>query len=221
MTDTGANQRTPPATDPALAKALSALAMPGIAIGGRAIAPGDEAALLDEESQSLAASTPQALRASGAARLVARELLGRLGLQPAAMPKGPAGAPLWPPGVVGSFAHDEQAAVAALARSRDMRALGIDIEPAAMLPAGMLDLVVTPRERIQLARDPFGGRLHFTVKEAVYKALHPLDGKFLDFHDIELDLAYGMATTSGAQRLHFRSAVSAHIVALAFLPAGA
>lgn len=219
MTDADANQPSVPAPDPALAKALSALAMPGVVVGGRVIAAGDEAALLDEESQSLAASTPQARLASGAARLVGRELLGRLGLAPAAMPKGPSGAPLWPPGVVGSFAHDEEVAVAALARSRDMRALGIDIEPAAMLPAGMLELVVTPRERIQLARDPFGGRLHFTVKEAVYKALHPLDGRFLDFHDIELDLVSGIAAI-GAHRLQFRSAVSAHIVALAFLPAG-
>lgn len=205
--------------DPALATALASLAMPGVVVGSRAISAGDETALLDEESQSLAAATPLVLRASGAARLVGRDLLRKLGHPPAAMPKGLTGAPLWPPGIVGSFAHDQEVAVAALACSRDMRALGIDIEPAAMLPAGMLELVVAPRERIQLARDPFGGRLHFTVKEAVYKALHPLDGKFLDFHDIELDLTAGIATTATAHRLQFRSAVSAHIVALAFQPA--
>jgi 4'-phosphopantetheinyl transferase EntD len=100
-----------------------------------------------------------------------------------------------------------------------MAALGIDIEPAEPLPADLLDLVTTPRERAALQHDPFRGRLHFVVKEAVYKAVHPLDGIFLEHHDVELDFVRRTATTGGGRTIDFRYCVSSHLVALAYAPA--
>src|SRR5215467_6546010 len=63
--------------DPSLQSAIDALAFPGIAIAHRLISPGDEAALLPEEAPAFAASVVKVRRASGAARIVARELLAR------------------------------------------------------------------------------------------------------------------------------------------------
>jgi 4'-phosphopantetheinyl transferase EntD len=205
--------------DPLLQPAIAALAPPGILIGHRLIAMGDEAALLPPERPAFAASVVKVQRASGAARLVARDLLARLGHPGVVLPKSPSGAPRWPDGIVGSLAHDDRVAIAAIAKRQDMAALGIDIEPAEPLPADLLDLVTTPRERAALQHDPFLGRLHFVVKEAVYKAVHPLDGAILEHHDVELDFARRTATARGGRTIDFRYCVSSHLVALAYAPA--
>jgi len=133
------------------------------------------------------------------------------------LPKGPSGAPIWPPGIVGSLAHDHRIAVAAVARRAAADALGIDVEPAGPLPADLLDVVATARERLVLYRDPSLGRLLFAAKEAIYKAINPLDGVFLEYHDIEIDLAGRRATTRNGRTLVLHMVCSAHVVVLARL----
>jgi 4'-phosphopantetheinyl transferase EntD len=205
--------------DPPLQVAIATLSPPGVLIGHRLITPGDEAALLPQERPAFAASVVKVQRASGAARLVARDLLARLGHPGAALPKSSSGAPHWPVGIVGSLAHDERVAIAAIARRHDLAALGIDIEPAEPLPEDLLELVTTPWERLALQHDPFQGRLHFVVKEAVYKAFHPLDGIFLEHHDVEVDFARRTATIRGGRKIDFRYCITSHLIALAFAPA--
>jgi 4'-phosphopantetheinyl transferase EntD len=202
--------------DPSLQHAMDSIAVPGLQLGHRLIAPGDETVLLLEEATAIASALPEIRRASGAARIVARELMARLGCPPAAIRKDASGMPIWPEGLVGSLAHDDRVAVAAVGRSRDFATLGVDVEPACPLPADMLDLVVSERERVQLAADPLRGRLLFVAKEAVYKAVYPLDRVFLEFGDIEVDLAAGKAVTRTGRVIALRSCVASHIVAVAF-----
>jgi 4'-phosphopantetheinyl transferase EntD len=204
-------------TDTSLQSALAALAPPGVMIGHRLITAGDEHALLPEEAPAFAGSVVKVRRASGAARIAARELLTRLGYPSTALPKGPSGAAIWPPGVVGSLAHDARVALAAVAADREIGALGIDVEPAECLPPELLDLVATAQERGRIADDPYRGKLLFTAKEAVYKAVSPLDRVFLDHHDVEVDLAEGIAVTRTGRIVQVRSCVAAHIVAVAFI----
>ncbi len=201
--------------DPALERALAEIAFPGTLIGHRIIAPGDEAALLPEEARSISTSVGSARRASGAARILGRELLGRLGLGAVAIPKGPDGAPVWPAGISGSFAHDERVTVAVIGRTEETGSLGIDVEPAFALPAETLDLVATAAEKSRLGEDPYRGRLLFAAKEAVYKAAHPLDGQFLEFHDIEVDFDARRAHVRNGRSVDLRFCVSTHLVALA------
>ena len=59
--------------------AIDELAASGVLVGQRLIMPGDEAALLPEEAPAFEGSVVAARRASGAARLVARNLLKQLG----------------------------------------------------------------------------------------------------------------------------------------------
>src|SRR5256885_14527901 len=99
--------------DPSLQSAIDALSFPGVMVGHRLISPGDENALLPEETPAFASSVPKVRRASGAARIVARQLLKGLGQPECALPRGSGGAPTWPAGVVGSLAHDSRVAVAA------------------------------------------------------------------------------------------------------------
>lgn len=202
------------AADSTLRDALRSLSRPDLLVDFRRIAAGDELALLDAEARSLSVRSLEGRRASGAARLVARKLLERLGADAVALPKAPNGAPLWPAGFSGSLAHDDHVAIAAVGR-RTAGSIGIDIEPAQFLPAEIFDLVVTAQERRTISEDPFGGRLLFTAKEAAYKAVHPLDGIFLDFHDIEVDLAARQAVTRNGRTVALRFCISTHLVALA------
>ena len=70
-----------------LQRAIDAIAVPGILVGHRLIAEGDELALLPEEMAAFAGSVIKVRRASGAARIVARQLLSRFGQSAAAIPK--------------------------------------------------------------------------------------------------------------------------------------
>jgi 4'-phosphopantetheinyl transferase EntD len=194
---------------------LNALAPPGLLIGHRVISPGDEHALLAEEEATIASTVVRVRRASGAARVVARELLARLGHAGVAVPKGASGEPILPAGVAGSLAHDDRVAVAAVGMQRDVGAVGIDIEPAVVLPPELLALIATSHELRKIADDPLRGKLLFTVKEAVYKAVYPLDRIFLEFRDIEADLAGYKATTTHGRVFALRYCVSSHVVAVA------
>src|SRR5229473_1419152 len=109
--------------DPSLQSAIDALGFPGVMIGHRLISPGDEHALMPEEAHAFASSVVKVRRASGAARIVARQLLARLGYARCAVPKAPSGAPIWPAGIIGSLAHDSRVAVAAVGIQRDVAAL--------------------------------------------------------------------------------------------------
>ncbi len=205
-------------TDHSLQSAIAVLAPPGVMIGHRLIAPGDELALMPQEAPAFAGSVVKVRRASGAARLIARELLARLGFAGCAVPKASSGAPLWPNGVVGSLAHDSRVAIAAVALRSHVGALGIDIEPAEPLPPDLLDLVATPQERRSLGRDPYQGRLLFVAKEAVYKAVYPLDRTFLDHHDVHVDLIRQTATVPSGRTVDLRFCIASHLIALALLP---
>jgi 4'-phosphopantetheinyl transferase EntD len=204
-------------TDASLEAAVGSLIVPGLTIGHRMISPGDEHALMPEEAAALAASVVKVRRASGAARIVARQLLARLGYPDCAVPKAASGAPIWPAGVVGSLSHDAQVAVATVAMRRDIDALGIDVEPAEHLPSDLLDIVATPHERLRITDDPYGGRLLFAAKEAVYKAVYPIDQTFLDHHDVQIDLTERNAVVCNGRVLALRFCLCTHLIVLAFI----
>jgi len=202
---------------PALQLSIDDLAAPGIVVGYRLISNGDECALLPGEAGAFASSAIKRRRASGAARIVARELLGQLGCsRMTPLPRSTSGAPLWPKGIVGSLAHDSRVAIAAVGRSHDVTALGVDIEPAEKLPFE-LALIATPRERLKISSHWYIGPLLFTAKEAVYKAVYPLDNVFLEHHDVEIDFDARKATVRGGRILDLRFCISASLVTIAFI----
>jgi 4'-phosphopantetheinyl transferase EntD len=203
------------AGDAALERAIAELAVPGVAIGYRRIQPGDETALLPAEQASIPSRLTERRRASGAARIVARQLLDQVGYPRCPIPRGADGAPIWPAGLTGSLAHDDEYAVAAVGRLADVGAIGIDIEPATPLPHEMIALVATAKELDDLGDDPLRLKLLFAAKEAVYKAQFPRDGAFLEFQDIEVDFARGQARTRTGRIVAVRYAVASHVIVLA------
>jgi 4'-phosphopantetheinyl transferase EntD len=207
------------AIDPSLRSAIDAMALPGIAIGHRLISPGDEHVLMPDEARALSRVVVKRRRAAGAARIVARQLLFRFGHAGCSLPNAPSGAPVWPAGVVGSLAHDQDVAVAAVATVDRIAALGIDVEPAEELPPDLIDIVATPKERPGTDSQLYHGRLLFAAKEAVYKAVHPLDGIFLEHHDVQIDFGERKGTVCNGRVVELRFCRATHLIAVAFIRA--
>ncbi|WP_062118599.1 4'-phosphopantetheinyl transferase family protein [Aureimonas sp. AU40] len=199
----------------ALQAALDRLAPPGIRLACRALRAGDAAHLLPEEAGSITARQPARRDASGAVRWAARQLLKAHGLGEAAILRAPSGAPIWPGGLTGSLAHDETMAVAALGRIDAVGSLGVDVEPPEPLSPDLLALVVTGADRLPEPADLLAARLVFCAKEAVYKAVYPLDGQILDYGDIAVDLPLRRATTRSGRRLQLFLCTAPRLVVLA------
>ena len=189
-------------------------AHPALLTGCRAITPGDEFALTKFEAASFSKSVTSVRRASGAARIAARALLSQLGYSAAEIFRGVSGAPCWPPTLVGSMSHDSDVAVAAVAAAAELVSVGIDVEPAQPLPPELLDLVATPFEQNQLRGDLLVARQLFCIKEAVFKACNPLDGQFLDYHDIVVQFNRSLARTRTGRALVVQTSVRPRILAL-------
>ena len=199
---------------------MLAIAPGSVRIGCRVIRDADEAHLLPEEARSIPARQPAMRRASGAARWIAHGLLAELGINDVAIPRAPSGAPVWPDGMTGSLAHDDDMAVAAVAPVDRIASLGIDVEPAQPLPDDILALVAIPADRTDAADRQLAGRILFSAKEAVYKAVYPLDREVLGYEDITVDLDAGHATTKTGRRVSLAYCVAPRVVVLAFVERG-
>jgi len=199
----------------AIVAALSRIAPKHVRVAARSITAGDEEALTREERALVPTS---GRRASGAARIAARALIDELHVHPTSILRSSTGAPRWPAGIVGSLAHDEHVALAVVARSVECSGLGVDVEPRAPLPRDLLPIVLTPRERRWAGADLVLARLVFCAKEAVFKALHPLDGRWLDLHDVEVDERF-RATVRAERSVDVVAVDAGRLAALVVLPA--
>lgn len=149
-----------------------------------------DAELFAEEERSLGAAVDGRRREFATGRACARRALERLGVAAAPIASGAHGEPLWPAGVVGSITHCAGLRACAVARALDVRALGIDAEPDAPLPEGVLEVIATPAERSALTAlddHPVAlDRVLFSAKEAAFKAWFGLRGQRLELERIEV-----------------------------------
>jgi len=148
--------------------------------------------LFPEEEAAVARAVAKRRDEFRSVRACARTALAQLGLERQAMVPGVRGAPPWPPGVVGSLTHCAGYRAAAVTRVDRLASLGIDGEPHAPLPDGVIRIVSLPEEREELSRlardrpDVCWDRLLFSAKESIYKAWFPLAGTWLGFEDARL-----------------------------------
>ncbi|WP_214476027.1 4'-phosphopantetheinyl transferase superfamily protein [Mesorhizobium sp. dw_380] len=200
---------------------MTAIAPASVRVGCRLIRHGDEAHLLAGEARSIPARQPAMRRASGAARWIAHGLLADMGISDVAILRAPSGAPVWPGGMTGSLAHDDDMAVAAVAPVGRIASLGIDVEPAQPLPDELQTLVATPADRTGAAPLHLAGRILFSAKEAVYKAVYPLDREILGYEDITVDLDARRAATKTGRKVRLAYCIAPRVVVLAFVEANA
>ncbi|RJQ78849.1 4'-phosphopantetheinyl transferase superfamily protein [Pseudonocardiaceae bacterium YIM PH 21723] len=151
-----------------------------------------EATLFPEEEALVAKAVAKRRAEFTTGRWCARRALAQLGQPAVAIGSGPKREPLWPAGFVGTITHCAGYRAAAVARTDVLRSLGIDAEPDAPLPEGVLDSVSLPEERAWLAEQTDAeihfDRLLFCMKEAVYKAWFPLTGRWLGFEDARISI---------------------------------
>ncbi|MGW1072445.1 4'-phosphopantetheinyl transferase family protein [Streptomyces sp. NPDC002537] len=149
--------------------------------------------LLPEEAAHVARAVPKRKGEFATVRVCARKALGRLGHGPVALLPNRRGAPGWPSGVVGSMTHCDGYRAAVVARAADAVSIGIDAEPNAPLPEGVLGTISLPAERTRLAGltarrpDVAWDRMLFSAKESVFKTWYPLTREELDFSEAELE----------------------------------
>jgi len=148
--------------------------------------------LFPEEQQIIAHAVETRQREYATVRSCARACLKRLGHPQVPILPGYGGAPTWPAGIWGSMTHCAGYAAAAVSHHQRIFAIGIDAEPDAPLPDGVLDLIATAAEQDRLPMtqtepdSPNFDRLLFSAKESVYKTWFPLVGEWLDHHQVEI-----------------------------------
>jgi 4'-phosphopantetheinyl transferase EntD len=151
-------------------------------------------ALLADEERAYLDTLPPARKSSWlAGRIALHEALRDLGLDGGPILCSTRGAPELPDGAIGSISHKQTLAVALAAHRRDGLCLGIDIEPVPAVEPGsrrpdISGRVMTCDELATLAAVPEPLRrrqvvLHFSLKEAIYKAINPLLGRYVSFQE--------------------------------------
>ena len=102
------------------------------------------------------------------------------------------GAPLWPDGVTGSITHTDDFVSAAVARTTDAMALGIDTERI-MSESQARDVGRVVAWTVEVAQARAAGMtrlegltLVFSAKESIFKSLHPMVGQYFDFRDVRI-----------------------------------
>ena len=178
-----------------------------------------EQLLTTEESRSMENCTQDVRNRATAARLAMRELLTQAGFRDWSMPRKHGEAPDWPQGWTGSLTHSNQFAAAALARREIIEGVGIDIEPAEPLPTELRDIVIVKGDVGLSGSDDLAGRILFCAKEACYKAVYPIDRRFLEFADVTVNFESGYAETCYGRRVSLSVHVDHRIIVLAQLHA--
>ena len=151
-------------------------------------------ARLHPEEEALVASAKALSHRSAflGGRTALRRALGHFGLAPAPILKDDRGAPVLPPGYVGTISHKTAFAVA-LASPADGFSRGIDIEVLRAPRTDIADRILREEEMhayAALATDDAMRTLirSFSIKEAVYKAIDPYLKRYVDYRECRVTL---------------------------------
>jgi len=120
-------------------------------------------------------------------RLALHQAVRNLGERGDGVLVGPRGEPVLPRGIAGSVSHKRKLAVAIAARSSH-GSIGVDLEDLGPPRKGIAERVLLPEELEAVAELPPERQwisivLRFSIKEAIYKALHPHVRRFVDFSE--------------------------------------
>lgn len=121
-------------------------------------------------------------------RLALGDLLGELGMRRGAVLPNTHGAPEVAQGFVASISHKQDLAVALVARGTGV-GLGVDIEDTDRHRPGVAARVLRKEELamvegLSLDRQWVDTAVRFSVKESVYKALHPFLLRYIGFGEV-------------------------------------
>jgi 4'-phosphopantetheinyl transferase EntD len=149
--------------------------------------------LFPEEAASIRSAVPKRQREFLAGRVFARRALAAAGFPACSLPSKLDRTPAWPPGTVGSITHSDRYCGAAVAPSREIAAIGIDIEETSRFEAEFLRFICTPAEYEALEPLPSErrrvlGTVVFSAKESFFKCQYTLTGALFGFMAVEIQL---------------------------------
>jgi len=149
--------------------------------------------LFPEEAACVARAVDSRRREFTCGRLCARRALGRLAVDSFPLVVGPDRAPLWPPEVVGSLTHTAGLCSVVVARRGPVEGLGLDIEQASALDVDLVGEICSAGELACLSGAPAPPstdwpKVLFSIKEAVFKCVYPVVGRYFGFHEVEIQV---------------------------------
>ena len=146
-------------------------------------------------AEELACLSPKAVekrqREFAAGRAAAHAAMADLGIPAQPILVGEKRAPIWPDRVTGSISHTHSCAMAVVAHSDKVMALGIDVEENTPLDDKLLPAICSDQEQKWLKAQTNPGQLAkviFSAKEAAYKCQYTLSQRFVGFDGMELEL---------------------------------
>jgi 4'-phosphopantetheinyl transferase EntD len=176
---------------------LLAPLLPDGIFGAELFDTGQDLLLAPDEEVLVSGASPKRRRDFAAGRTCARAALEQAGAT-ASIGRAPRGAPIWPPGFVGSITHTDGYAAAIVARQTQFQGAGVDAEQVGRVEEALWPRLFGDDERAWLASRsdmaPMAALL-FAAKEAVFKASNPAAGQALHFQSLYIE-----ATDAG----HFR-----------------
>ena len=146
--------------------------------------------LLPGESNGLDDAIAKRRRQFASGRHYARLAMTRLAGYSAAILRDADGRPRWPNGFIGSISHSDRRAAAVVCNG-SLRGIGIDIEDAdrqALANPRLHRRLFTEAERSLQWHHPLEGAVRFSGKEAAYKAVNPIVGRYIGLREVEADI---------------------------------
>jgi 4'-phosphopantetheinyl transferase EntD len=189
---------------------LEALFGPGVVTREGAF-PAEAPFLFDEEHANIARAVPVRQVEFAAGRALARSALAELGIGPQPLVNDAAGAPQWPPNVVGSITHTRRTpggfVAAVAAPMRVAMALGVDAEFEDSLREDLWPLTLRDDERAALGKLAPSARrrvasLIYSAKESYYKCQYTLTRQMLDFSAASVQVDADRGTFALVVRQH-------------------
>lgn len=100
-------------------------------------------------------------------------------------------APIMPLGLYASISHCDTFVATVATKAADIMGLGVDIEFHDRVTPDITDTLLSCSEKEDLKSERHSRSLacYFSAKEAVFKAIHGLIGKYIDFLDIDLTMS--------------------------------
>jgi len=159
---------------------------------------GDVARLTDDERARMAKMGKHRLATWVAGRIALSEALTAAGAPRISLLPDDRGAPTVPAGWVASLSHKKHIAVAIAAPDAEAWKIGVDVEELDVDRSRIAKRILTPDELVRIDGLPDGERwpavlAHFSVKEAIYKAVDPFVRRYVAFSEAELAVVPGLA----------------------------
>lgn len=173
-----------------LSPLLATLFPPG-AVCAELWGSGNPESLLPAEGQHLGKAVSSRREEFAAGRACARLALGEFGIVDFALQAGEDRRPRWPDGMKGSITHTRGFCAAVVARSKTLRAVGIDTERIGSVKPELWPRICGPEtgwlETIREEWRPVAATLIFCVKEAFYKCQYEITAEYLGFNDARVE----------------------------------